>query len=238
MKRISIFTIALLTAAAALAQTPQSMPEPMWQTITVTGNGEATVTPDRVTFTAGVQTVEPTVEGAVNQNNSRVAAVVAALKKAGATDKEIRTSNFSINPQQQYNNQGQLPRIIGYQVSNNITVTRSDLASAGKLLQVAVSAGVNQVSGLNFEVSDPSRGRDAGLQSAFTDARSKAAILAQAAGRTLGRALSISEGVREMPPRPMPMAKGMVVAESVSEIPVESGAQIMNYTVTVVFELR
>jgi uncharacterized protein YggE len=244
MKRVTFLTVfTLAVAGAALAQNaPILAPDPMlWaQTISVTGNGTVQVTPDRVTFNVGVQTVAPTVDGAVNENNAKVAAVIAALKKAGAGDKEVRTSNFFINPQQEYNNQGQLPRIIGYQVSNNITVTRTDIASAGRLLQAAISAGVNQASGLSFEVSDPKRGRDEGLQAAFADARGKASVLAQAAGRTLGRALAISEGTRPEVPRPMAMAKGMVAQEAVavSDVPVESGAQQIHYAVSVVFELR
>jgi hypothetical protein len=229
-----------LVAAAAVAQTaPTARPDPsMWaETISVTGNGTVQVAPDRVTFTAGVQTVQPTVDAAVNENNARVAAVIAALKKAGATDKEVRTSGFFINPQQEYNSEGRLPRIIGYQVSNNITVTRSDVSSAGKLLQAAITAGVNQASGLNFQVSDPTRGREQGLQAAYSDARAKASVLAQAAGRSLGRALTISEGARPEYPRPMPMAGKVAMAE-VSEVPVESGTQQMSYQVSVIFELR
>ena len=238
------FTIAvlmLLAASSAFAQVSAAPSDVMTMSnvISVTGSGSAQVAPDRVTFNVGVQTVEDTVDAAVNQNNAKVAAVVAALKKAGATDKDIRTANFYIMPQQQYNNQGQLPRIIGYQVSNTVFVTRNDVGSAGKLLQAAISAGVNQASGLSFEVSDPSKGRDQGLQAAFNDARAKANALAQAAGRTLGRALTIAEGTRAEIPRPIPMAKaGMVMAEAVSEVPVESGTQSMSYTVSVIFELR
>ena len=237
---ITTAALMLLVTPVAFAQMSASSSDPMTLTnvISVSGSGTAQVTPDRVSFNVGVQTVEDTVDAAVNQNNSKVAAVVAALKKAGATDKDIRTANFYINPQQQYNNQGQLPRIIGYQVSNTIYVTRNDVASAGKLLQAAISNGVNQASGLSFEVSDPSKGRDQGLQAAFNDARAKASVLAQAAGRTLGRALTIAEGTRAEIPRPMPMAKGMAMAEAVSEVPVESGSQSMNYTVSVIFELR
>ena len=242
MKIISIAVATLLAAGAALAQETRPAPPPndmgVWaQTISVSGNGTAQVAPDRVTFTVGVQTVEETVDAAVNQNNSRVAAVIAALKKNGAGDKDIRTSGFYIQPQQQYNQQGTLPRIIGYQVSNSITVTRNDVASAGKLLGAAISAGVNTASGLNFEVSDPSKGRDQGLAAAFNDARAKATVLANAAGRTLGRAISISEGARAEIPRPMPMAKGVAMA-AVSDVPVESGEQSMSYVVSVVFELR
>lgn len=229
MKR---FLFAALIATSALAQ-----PQPM-ESVTVTGNGRASVTPDRFTFQVGVQTVSPTVDEAVTENNRRVATVIAALKKAGAQDKDIQTSQFTIYPQQDYQ-QGKLPRILGYQVSNNITVRSEKVGDAGRLLGIAVNAGVNTSTGINFEVSDPARGRDQGLRAAFEDARAKAALLAQAAGRTLGRAIEITEGQRmgEMPPRPM--ARGMVMeAQVASDVPVESGTQEVGYTVTATFELR
>jgi uncharacterized protein len=242
MKRFLVFLILITVAGAAVGQiTTVPSREPVWlETVTVTGNGRTSVAPDRFTFTVGVQTVARTVDEAVNQNNERVAAVVAALKKAGATDREIRTSNFSIYPQQDYS-QGKLPQILGYQVSNNVTVTKSQIGEAGRLLQVAVNAGVNQSSGLQFEVSDPSKGRNEGMTAAFADAKAKAALLASAAGRTLGRAVTISEGSQPGTPPPYvprPMAMRAEAAQVVSDVPVESGSQEMSYTVTVVFELR
>lgn len=231
--------IAIITTTTAAAQTPPA-PAAVFETVSVSGTGHSNVAPDRFTFTVGVQTVAPTVDQAVNENNQKVASVLAALRKAGATEKDIRTSNFAIWPQQDYT-QGNLPRILGYQVSNSITVRRSNIAEAGKLLQVAVNAGVNQSSGLQFEVSDPARGRDEGLRSAFADARSKAVLLAQAAGRTLGRVLTVSEGGQAVqPPYPMPrmMAMKAEAGQAVSDIPVEPGSQESTYTVSVVFELR
>ena len=234
MKRfLSLLT--LICAVSALAQTP---PPPL-ETVTVTGTGKARLTPDRYSFNVGVQTIAPTVDDAVRENNDRVAAVIDALKKSGATAAEIRTSNFTIYPQQDYQ-QGKLPRITGYQVNNSVTVTRDKVGDAGKLLQAALNAGVNNSSGLQFLVSDPSRGRDEGMRAAFADAKGKAATLAQAAGRTIGRALTISEGVE--PSRPpvvyqaMAMAPGRAAANE--EVPVESGTQEMSYTITVTFELR
>ncbi len=235
MKRFLALLIALI-ATAAFAQTPPQPPP--YETVSVSGTGRTTVTPDRFTFTVGVQTVSQTVEQAVNENNTRVAAVIAALKKQGAADKDIRTSNFSIWPQQDYS-QGHLPRILGYQVANNITVTRDKIGEAGRLLQAAVNAGVNTSSGLQFEVSEPAKGRDQGLRAAFDDARAKATLLAQAAGRTLGKALSISEGGgQQVPPPYIPRPMAMKAEAAVSEIPVESGTQETSYTVSVVFELR
>jgi uncharacterized protein len=230
----------LLLASIALplaAQTPP--PSPMPETITVNGKGQVTLTPDRFTFTAGVQSTAPTVEEAVNENSTKMSATIAALKKAGATDQEVRTSNFTIFPQQVYE-QGKAPRVVGYQANNTVIVTKRDVAAASKLLQVALNAGVNETSGLNFEVSEPSRGRDQGLRAAFDDARAQAALLAQAAGRTLGRAITISTASSEAPPPPRPVyaMAGVAKAEAVSQVPVESGSRDVTYFVTVVFEIR
>jgi uncharacterized protein len=234
MKR-AFLILALLACATA---TLFAQPAPQRDTISVSGTGRTTVNPDRVTFNVAVQTVGQTVDEAVNENNAKVKEVIAALKKGGATDRDIRTSNFTIYPQQDYQ-QGKLPRILGYNVSNSVTVTRPNPAEASKLLQAAINAGVNQSSGLNFEVSDPARGRDAGLKAAFDDAKAKATLLAQAAGRTLGPAVMISEGGNAGTPPPRPYGMAMQAkAEAVSEVPVESGAQENTYTVSVVFELR
>lgn len=240
MNRIfcSLVLTAVMLAPAAMAQSaPAAQPAPMPETITVGGSGKVSVAPDRVTFTVGVQSVAATVDQAVNDNNQRVAAIIAALRKGGAAEKEIRTSNFSIFPQQDYS-QGQLPRILGYQVSNSVTVTRENVTDAGRLLQAAVNAGVNTSSGLSFLVSNPAAGRAQGLRAAYDDARAKATVLAQAAGRTLGRALVITEAGQTAPPPPYPQRMTMGKAADVSQVPVEPGNEEMSFGVSVTFELR
>ena len=235
------FSLVLVLAAATLAAQPVSNPPreaALLDTVSVTGTGHARVQPDRFSFTVGVQTQAPTVEEAVNENNTRMAAVRAALVNAGATPAEMQTSGFSIYPQQDYS-QGHLPRLLGYQVSNNLTVTKKEIAQAGKLLQAAIGAGVNTSSGLTFGVADPARGRDEGLRAAFEDARSKAALLATAAGRTLGPALAITEGTQpNVVPRPMVGVQAMAMKAEVSEVPVEPGTPELTFTVSVVFALR
>src|SRR5579884_835334 len=110
MKNFVLFVLLSATPLAAQTVTQPPRESAMPETISVTGTGRATLTPDRFTFTAGVQTQAPTVEEAVNENNNKMSAVIAALKHAGATDAEVHTSNFSIYPQQVYE-QGQPPRL-------------------------------------------------------------------------------------------------------------------------------
>jgi uncharacterized protein len=237
-----VLALAVLGGAVALAaQTPPG-PVPReaatWQTLSVTGTGRVTLTPDRASFTVGVQTVGPSLAAASQDNAARMTAIVAALRKAGATDRELRTTGLSIYPQQSAE-PGKQPRIVGYQVSNNVTVTRNDVATIGALLEAAAQAGANTVSGVNFTVSDTARGRDTGLQAAFADAKAKADVLARAAGRSVGRALAITEGGAAMPPGPMPMFRRAEMAQAASfAAPVESGAEEIAFTVSVVFALE
>lgn len=240
MKRFLMIAMMLAVAASAAAQSASVGARDLAtvETVSVSGTGRTRLAPDRFSFTVGVQTMAATVEDSVRQNSQRVADVIAALKKAGATDKDVRTANFSIYPQQDYS-QGQLPRILGYQVNNSVTVTRSNVSEAGKLLQTAVSAGVNTSSGLQFEISDPARGRDEGLRAAFADAKAKAGTLAQAAGRNLGRALAISEGGATPPPMVYAARTMAMKAEAASDsVPVEAGTQESVYNISVVFELK
>ena len=240
MKTVLLAMFATALCASAFAQTAPPREPATVDTVSVTGTARVTTPPDRFSFNVSVQTISPTVEEAVNENSAKVANVIAALKNAGAKPEEIQTSNFSIYPQQDYSQQqqGKLPRLLGYQVSNSITVTKKEIAGAGKLLQAAIGAGVNQSSGLSFSVSDPARGRDEGLRAAFADARAKATLLAQAAGRTLGPAMAITEGGASNP-QPRPFVGGRVMAAQVAaEVPVESGSEELAFTVSVVFALR
>jgi uncharacterized protein len=239
MMRSTLAVIALAGAVSAMpayAQTPRPVvprEAAEWQTISVTGAGRVTLTPDRASFTAGVQTAAPSLTAATQENAARMTAVIAALKRAGAGERALRTFGLSIYPQQAVGD-NKAPRIVGYQVTNNVMVTKDDPAAIGALLDAAVQAGANTVSGVSFVVSDLARGRDAGLQAAFADARAKAEVLAKAAGRAAGRALAITEGGAAAPPVPMyRRAEAMSMAA-----PVESGAEELTFTVSVIFELQ
>src|SRR5215207_6003622 len=112
MKRFLSILVTVLGATSMFAQTiPPAREVLLAESVTVGGTGRSSVTPDRFVFNVGVQTVGNTVDEAVTQNNKRVAAVLAALKAAGAQDKDIQTANFNIYPQQNYQ-EGKLPQIL------------------------------------------------------------------------------------------------------------------------------
>ena len=147
------------------------------KTITVTGNGSVTTVPDRAGFDFTVDTRGATAKAALAENSTAAAAVVAAVKNAGVADADIQTSQVSLSPQT--NQDG--TQIVGYSASTSISV-KSTIARAGSIVDAAVAAGADGVSGPSLSISDQdAQYRDA-LQKAVAAAHAKAQTLADAAG--------------------------------------------------------
>jgi uncharacterized protein len=217
MKRLAMAAMIAAMAVPVMAQTQAGAPprqEAPLEMISVAGEGRVKLTPDRVRFNVGVETTAATPSEALEQNNQKIKAVIDALRKRRG---EVRRDSDLelLDPSAVRVRRQQRPRIIGYQVTNTVTVTRDVTSDSGRLLQAAVNAGVNQASGLSFFVADESPAREQGLRSAFADARAKAETLARAAGRTVGRAVAITEG--GAPPVVVPQMYGRMAMAVGSE---------------------
>jgi hypothetical protein len=168
--------------------------------------------------------------------------VIAALKQAGIADKDIQTSNLSLNPvyaQPVIGPNGQMdqqePRIIGYQVNNQVTVRQRKLAEFGKVLDTLVAAGANQINGPSFELDNAEAALDQARAEAMAKARQRAELYASAAGLKVKRVISITEGGGYSPPMPVIYAKA-AMADSAAT-PVAAGEVGLTATVSVQFEL-
>lgn len=155
-----ILAICIIAAAgSALAQERPSAERPV-PVIQVSGKGDATVAPDIAIVNAGVVREAKTAREALSANNEAMSAVIAALKEAGIEDKDLQTSSFSIQPRYVYpkakNGQQAEPRIVGYSVSNRLTVRVRDIAKTGQILDQMVSLGVNSDGDIRFTNDDPS----------------------------------------------------------------------------------
>jgi uncharacterized protein YggE len=228
--KIRVLTAFLLCLAApALAQTPAP------RTLSMNGQGEAKGAPDTVTLSAGVSAQAPTAAAALAANSRHMEAVLAALKKQGVADKNMQTANFSVSPQYTSNNDNQPPRLTGYQVTNEVRVRLEDVTKLGATLDALVTAGANQMNGINFSIRDSAAMLTEARQKAVADALAKAQIYAKAAGVTLGPILSISES-DNAPPRPMYMAMSMARADK--SVPVAMGEESITANISIVWAIQ
>jgi uncharacterized protein YggE len=195
------------------------------KTITVTGAGTVTTVPDRASFDFTVETRAATAKAALAQNAAAATDVVAALKNAGIAAADLQTSQISLVPQTKPDGTD----IVGYAASSTVSA-KTTIAKAGALVDAAVGAGANGVSGPMLSRSDQdSLYRDA-LKKAVADAKSKAEALASAAGLTLGGVQAIVEGGQSSPP--IMYAK----ADAAASVPIEPGTQTIDASVTVTYE--
>ncbi|WP_233193021.1 SIMPL domain-containing protein [Acidimangrovimonas sediminis] len=203
--------------------------------ITVTGEGEERAEPDMATVSLGVTTEAKTAADAMSRNSAEVTKVIDALKAAGLADRDMQTSGLSLGPRwNDPQGQSQPRSIVGFTASNRLSVRVRDLGSLGGVLDKLVQAGANTIDALSFSVADPQALQDKARAAAVRDARRKAEVMAKAAGVTLGRVLSISDGGGSGAPRPM-MEMRMAKAASV---PIARGEVGLSANVTVVFALK
>jgi uncharacterized protein len=163
--------------------------------ISVNGTGVITVAPDIAQITLGVQSKQNTVAAAQTQANTAMNAVMAALKANNIADKDIQTSQFSINPVYTYNNTTGQSTVTGYSVTNTVNVKIRDLTKVGSIIDAVAAAGGDNtvINGISFLVDDPTQYYAQARTLAMNDAKSKATQLASAAGVTLGAPIFISE---------------------------------------------
>ncbi len=177
---------------AGLLDTGQA--EQRAKTISVTGTGVVKAKPDRAVLSLSVVTQAESAGEAISENAGKMDSVVKAVRSMGILENQTETSAYSLTPIWDYPKEGVSPRIVGYTCSNTIRVTVKDLNKVGEVIDAAVKAGANQVSSLQFTISDEAM-RQLGLNAlslAVKDASSKASTIAAAAGVTLVGPVSIS----------------------------------------------
>lgn len=233
MKKIFAILVALLMmllTLPALAETDDA-------TVSVTGNGVATLVPDMATFTVGVSTQDAQVQTAQAANAAAMTKVLDALKALGLTEKDMQTDNYSVNPVYDYQTGkfGDQQTLTGYMVSNTATVTVRALDQLPALLDAAVAAGANQVYGVSFDSTARDAAYDQAMTAAAQDALRKAKLLAQAVGREAGDIVTLAEGGSSY--QPYASAKA-VSYDSAMATPVEVGTMTVTASVSIVVALR
>lgn len=236
--------LALTLALPAAAQGPVGQPSIAASStlLSLTAQGKSTRTPDLAVFNAGVVTQGATANEALSANAAAMNRVIATLKKTGIADKDIQTSQISLNPvysQPEYGPNGvprQEPRITGYQAVNNVTIRSRNVSGFGKVLDALVASGANQVNGPSFQMAEPAAALDEARLDAMKEARARADLYARAAGLRVVRIVSISESGGFAPPQPV-YARAMKAEMAAAPTPIAVGEVEAEVSLSVQFEL-
>jgi uncharacterized protein YggE len=225
---VSTAIILLLTSVAARAGDEAK------RMVIVDGTGSVTTTPDIADILTGVINRAATARQALDANNAAMERLTKALNKADIDEKDIRTSGFNVSPYYEQIKNTRTRSIAGYQASNQVTVTVRDLKRIGRVIDDVVTAGSNQVRGVQFRVSQPQRLLDEARKKAFADAKRRAELYADAADSDLGKVLHIQESGTRFP---QPRMFATSASKEARAVPVSPGTQELRINVSVRFEL-
>ena len=224
---MSFSRVLLILVGAALALASAQAAE---RTVTVTGEATVGVAPDTAVIRIGVSSQDKTAREAGEANARQMTSVLATIKASGIAERDIQTSRLSLQPQYDPN-KGGTARLTGFQATNQVTVRIRDIDSLPTVLDRAIGAGANEMSGIEFVVSEQSKLLDQARDDAIADARRKAELYARAAGAKVGQVVSISEE-GPAPPQPRPMQ-----AVRAGAVPVAPGEQTLRAIVSVSYQL-
>ena len=184
-------------SGATLAGIISNQQEGIW----VNGTGKVTVTPDICNLYLGVNARADTVAEAQAQAAQAMSDIMTVLKANNIADKDIKTQQFSISPVYEYDKDNGTSVIIGYEVTNTVSVKIRDMENVGVVIDAAAQAGgdLTRVNGISFSVDEPEQYYEEARELAMNDAKAKAEQLANLGGVKLGKPTYIAENTYYYP---------------------------------------
>jgi uncharacterized protein YggE len=228
-KTLGMALLAIITPLSAQQPATNTSIDQVPQ-IAVSARGEIHVDPDKANIQISVQTRATTAATAANENATKQAAVIASLRALGLGADQISTINYNVYPEQRYEPNKE-PTIIGYNVTNTLSVEVRKLSQVGPVIDAALSKGANMITSLQFDASNTEDARRTAIASAVQKARADAEAAARAAGGTIGELLEISIGAYSAPP-PRPMLRVTAAVAEQAPTPINPGEQTLSVDVT------
>lgn len=228
-----------LEIGSYLDQTPEN-------TISVSAEGRVEAIPDIAVVTLGIFVQKNTAKAAQDESSKQINQVIGFVKSLGVDEKDIKTSDFSINPRYDYRSEDSVNEVVGYDARQSVTVkVRGVDESAelvGKILDGATNNGANQINGVYFTFDDSTDLQQEARLKAISAAKQKAQELAEEAGIRLGKIVSISE-LGSYYPQPFASEDAMFSrgqgGGGASVAPdIEPGSTEITQTITVIFEVK
>ena len=220
-----------------------------YRSFSVSGEGKIVAIPDVAQFSFSVITEGGKDIASLQQENTQKAnRAIALLKNSGVEDKDIKTAGYNLQPRYQYfscsvskNSTAKPcppPEIVGYSISQTVSVKIRNFEKAGEILSGIVQSEVNSVSELSFTIDDETEIENQARQEAIANAINKAESIAQSGNFNLGKILSINENSSPIFYRAA-KSFGMSASEDATISPdIEPGSQEVIIGVTISYEIR
>ncbi|HLL60361.1 MAG TPA: SIMPL domain-containing protein [Candidatus Nitrosocosmicus sp.] len=244
IKKAIIYTLIILTGFFLYSQFGPGLPLSVMSTVSTkeslfssTGEGRVSAIPDQAVIRLGMQINTPSIANGQEQINKTVNELLDKLKSMGIDKKDIKTENYSINP----NYDRDPNRASGYNINTNVVVTVRDLTKLNSVIDTATATGLNSIGGIEFTLSDDKKSQmlEQARRQAVQEAKNKANSLSRASGIKLGRIINVEENNNQYnPPVMMMKAEDARSNAAVSNTQIEPGSTDIVLSVTLSYETK
>ena len=207
-------------------------------TINISGDGKVSGVPDIAVLNLGVTSEATAVNSAQDSNTKKMNAIIKAVKDMSVDEKDIQTTNYSIYPKYSYDKEKGISNIVGFTVSQSVTVKVRKLDDVGSILAQAGNLGANQVGGIQFTIDNPDSLKEQARQKAIKDAKDKANTLAKELGVSLGRVVSFNEYSAGDAIYAKAYSEGYGIGGGGATPDIQTGSLDVLVNVNIVFELK
>jgi len=205
--------------------------------VTVAGEALTKVEPDAAVIVLSVVTQNAQAINAQQENARKTDAVTNAIKATAGSNAEIKTSDYTLQPQYDYRD-NRLPKIVGYDARNSVIVTMSDLKNVGAVIDAASQAGANSVDNVSFILRQTSPARGQALADATHQAMNKAQSIAQALGGRVLRVVEENESATVSGTPTLETFDGDIRAARGATTPITSGQLNIKSNVQLIVEIE
>lgn len=211
--------------------------------ITISGSGTVYAKADIANIEIGFKTgTKKTASEATVENSEKMNKIVAAVKKLGIEDKDIKTTNYTLNPMYNWT-QAKGQELVGYEASQNVSLKIRDLSKIGDVIARTTEQGANQVGSIAFTIDDEYALKNQAREEAIKKAKEKAEMIAAQTGIKLGKIKGFYESAS---PVISPLMYSNVrkeaaydeVSESIAVPEIQSGQNEIRAEVTLTYEVK
>ena len=247
------FTVLLVVIMVTIVKEWKSIGHTQVNSISVLGDSSVFVSPDIANITFTIDEVKPTSKEAQSVANEKMIKVKKALMDLKISDKDIQSTNYYISPKYVYDPENcstvctysvssiHKTKIEGYTASHSVSIKVRDMDMTGKVLSSLGDLAVNNISGPNFSIEYIDKAKAEARGKAIVEAKSKAKVLADQLGVSLGDVISFSENSNGGYLYDMAKSNSMgATADSAPSAPIElsAGQSEIKSSVSIVYEIK
>ena len=195
----------------SLASTMTTVAQNVVPTVSVVGEASINVEPTIVNISLSVEREGTDVKLLRQKNGESIAKVIQAINEQEIPLENFKTDYVSLQKQYDYNT-----KTYKYRISQDIKIKLTDLSKYETLMDKLFEAGVNQIDGISFDITEVERAKitqDARI-AALDNARKKALLYAITLEQNIGKALTIKEVAALGSPSKQTLAPGNISIEA------------------------